>query len=517
MKAMSLKLQIATLVILLVVCLVAAFSLTVITNEKQMLLSEVLRGAVLQGRNLALSSSKSLLHEDPEFELHPLITRMLAAEKDIVSLVVVDKNGVIKGHRDILSIDRVYETPAGLREVAGAGFALPGEEIRQNDQLIEVKVPVTDQGERIGSVYLQRSKAGVHAAIAASRGRMIRIGIIALVAGAFGSFLLALHIARPVRALIRGADAIGHDRFDTRIDVRSVKELQTLARAFNGMAKRLEDNRKALVEQERIGRELEIAHEIQETFLPTRLPRLANYEVEAYYHAANEVGGDYFDLIQLDGERLMIVVGDVAGKGVPGLVVMAMTRILVRALAQNHKSPAELLRHLNVLLHEDMNRKFFVTMFCGLLDMRNGKLLYSNAGHMPLIIYDGGARAVATAGTKTKPIGIFPDEVFSRDIEERLLTVKPGDCIVQFTDGLSEMRNDVGEEYGLERLLEMTSREAAHGSRHLMRELLRSLAAFRGTTPQSDDLTIVAVSAMPVSAERAPLDPGKRQEPVPSQ
>jgi serine phosphatase RsbU (regulator of sigma subunit) len=517
MKAMSLKIQIASLVIVLVACLVAAFSLTVATNEKRMLLSEVLRRAVLQGRNLALSSAKPLLHEDPEFELHPLVTRVLAAEKDIVSLVVVDRSGVIKGHRDVLSIDRAYESTPCLGAVAGAGFALPGEEIRENDRLIEVKVPVTDQSELIGYVYLQYSKEGVHAAIAAIRGRMIRIGVIALIAGAFSSLLLALHIARPVRALIKGAEAIGHDRFDTRIDVRSVKELQTLARAFNGMAKRLEDNRKALIEQERIGRELEIAHDIQETFLPTRLPRLANYEVEAYYHAATEVGGDYFDLIPLDEERLLIVVGDVAGKGVPGLVVMAMTRILVRALAQNDRRPADLLRRLNVLLHEDMNCKFFVTLFCGLLDMRSGNLIISNAGHMPLIVYSGAERALTTVGTKTKPVGIFPDKVFSRDIEDRLITLKPGDCIVQFTDGLSEMRNEAGEEYGLERLMQVTSREAARGSRHLVHELLKSLAAFRGTTPQSDDLTIVALSAMPAGVARAPREQAERLEGVPSQ
>lgn len=506
MKAVSLKIQITVLVMFLVAGLVAVFSWTVITIENRMILSEVLQRVVLEGRNLALSSAKPLLHEDPEFELHPLVSRVLASEKDIVSIVVVDRNGLIKGRRDVGSIDRPYAPTAGLRDVAAAALKAPGEEIKENDDFIEVRVPVADQGERIGYVYLQYSKASVHAAIAVIKARMLRIGLLVLAAGAVVSLLMALHITRPINALTKSATAIGQGRLDTRIEVRSSKEIQTLARTFNDMAKKLEENRRATVEQERIERELEIAHEIQATLLPAHLPHLPNFEVDAYYRPASEVGGDYFDLIQVDEHRLMIVVGDVAGKGVPGLVVMAMVRILMRALAHNQETPATMLRHLNVLLCKEIKRNFFVTLFCGILDTRDGTLVFASAGHMPLIIFHSTEQAVNAIATNAKPLAIFPDEIFCRGLEEQRITLQPGDCMVQFTDGLSEMHNAAGDEYGLSKLMQATMGEAAGGARHLVSELRKSLDEFRGETPQSDDLTIVAINAMPAGIERAPLE-----------
>jgi len=512
MKAISLKIQISFLVILLVAALDAAFSWTVVTNEKRMLLAEALEKVILEGRNLALSSTKPLLHEDPEFELHPLVTRAQESEKDIVSIAIVDRAGLIKGHRNVLSIDRPYEPVADLRAIAGEGLTSAGEEIRENEQVFEVKIPVTDQGEPIGFVYIKYAKAEVLEAIADINERMLRIGILALGVGAVISLLLALHITRPVRVLTKGAEAIGQGRLGTRIEVASIMELQTLARTFNGMAQSLEDNQKVLVEQERIRRELEIAHEIQATLLPERLPSLQNFEVDAYYHPASEVGGDYFDLVSVDEHHLVIVVGDVAGKGVPGLVVMAMVRILVRALAQSREEPATLLRHLNVLFRKDIKRNMFITLSCGLLDVRDGSLVFANAGHMPPILCRGTPHTVEALPTKAKPIGVFPDEVFCRGLEERRITLGPGDCILQYTDGLSEMRNAEGAEYGIERLMSVVSGEAAGGARHLVSELRKSLGAFRGNAPQSDDLTIVAVNGLPAGVQRAPIGRIEQQD-----
>ena len=506
MKAISLKIQIVILVILLIAGLVAAFSWTVVTNEKKMLLAEALEKVILEGRNLALSSAKPLLHEDPEFELHPLVTCMQEAEKNIVSIVVVDRFGSIKGHRNILLIDRAYEPNADLFQASGTGLTLPGEEVRESDHLIGVKIPVIDQGTPIGFVYIEYAKTEVLEAIVGINARMLRIGFLALLIGAALSLFLALHITHPVRVLTRGAEAIGQGRLDTRINVWSIRELQTLARTFNGMAQKLEENRRTLVEHERIARELEIAHEIQATLLPAHLPHSPNIEMDAFYQAASEVGGDYFDLVPVDDDHIMIVVGDVAGKGVPGLVVMAMVRILVRALAQSPGKPSALLRQLNVLLRKDIKSNMFVTLFWGFLDTRDGCLTFANAGHMPLMVYRGSRRDVEVFRATAKPIGAFSDEIFCRGLVDSRIALEPGDCILQFTDGLSEMRDAAGNEYGTERLKDVVRAEAGGGARHLVGELRRSLAAFRGAAPQSDDLTIVAINAIRAGVEQRPSE-----------
>jgi serine phosphatase RsbU (regulator of sigma subunit) len=514
MKAMSLKIQITLLVILLIAGLVAAFSWTVVTNEKRMLLTEVIQKIILEGRNLALGSAKPLLHEDPAFELYPLVAGAQEAEKDIASIVVVDRAGIIKGHRDVLSVDRPYEPRPGLRAVPGSGLTKRGEAIRATDELIEVRIPIKDRGKTIGYVYIEYAKAGVLEAIAGINARMLRIGAIGLLVGAALSLLLALHITRPVSVLTRGVEAIGQGRLDTRIDVKSGKELQTLAHTFNGMAQRLDENRRALIEHERIARELEIAHEIQATLLPARLPHFPNIEMDAYYNAASEVGGDYFDLVPVDDDRLMIVVGDVAGKGVPGLIIMAMVRILVRALSRNPEKPAALMRQLNELLRRDMKSNMFVTLFWGILDTRTGSLDFANAGHMPLIVYRASRRAADAFRATAKPLGVFSDEIFCSGLEDHRITLNPGDCILQFTDGLNEMRNVAGEEYGIERLKEVLVAEAGGGALYIVNELRRSLDAFRGAAPQSDDLTIVVVKATPAGVARTRLERNKAADGV---
>ena len=505
-RSVGLKIQIMTLVIFLVAGLVAAISWTVIRIEKQMVLSDVLHRGVLEGRNVALASAKALLGEDPEFQLHPLVTRALAGEKDLVSIVIVDRAGRIKGHRHVHSINSEYQPTPHLEPLPGAIALAAGEEVGQNDDVLEVKVPVSDRGEPLGAVYLQYSKHTLNEAAAGTEWRMLRIGAAAIIAGALVSLLLAIHITRPVEALTRGAEDIGLGLLETRLEGNSIREIDALADGFNAMAEKLDESRRAMLKKERMERELEIAHEIQATLLPSSLPHLRDFEVDAYYHPATEVGGDYFDLIPLDKGRLLVVVGDVAGKGVPGLVVMAMVRILVRALALEHEAPAELLRRLNALLGKDIRKSFFVTLFCGILDTADRSFAFASAAHMPLIVYHAEGRIVNSIGTSAKPLAVFPDAVFAQGLEEHRITLRPGDCVVQFTDGLNEMRSPTDEEFGLTRLMQAVAGEAAGGARHLVGAIRRELAGFRGEAPQSDDLTIVAISAMPAGVERASAD-----------
>ncbi|UCF05482.1 MAG: SpoIIE family protein phosphatase [bacterium] len=506
MKAISLKIQITFLVILLVAGLVSVFSWTIASSEKRMIMSEVLHRVTLQARNLALSSSKPLLHTDPEFELHPLIKRVLQTEQDIISIVIVDSDGVIRGHRNVMEIEKRYNPPPGLRPTKSSEFISRGERLRENDEVLEVSVPVTDQNEVIGFVHLQYSKAKIHEVVGWINRRILKAGIIALVGGALISLMLAFHITRPVNVLTKGVEAIGRGELGTRISVRSVREFQILASTFNRMSQSLAENRIAIVEKERIEKELEIAHDIQATLLPSGLPHLKDFEIDAYYHPASQVGGDYFDLIVIDDNHLMVVVGDVAGKGVPGLVVMAMVRILVRDLALRGERPAKLLRHMNMLLRKDMKKNLFVTLFCGLLDSRQGVLDFASAAHMPLLLFHSKEHVVRMISTQAKPLGLFPDKIFTKGLTEQRIRLMPGDLFMQFTDGLNEMRNTKDEEFGLERVMQVAVDEAAGGARHFLQTVLRKLNAFRNGAAQSDDLTLLAISALPAGMRRAPED-----------
>ncbi len=503
MRALSLKIQITVWTVLLVAGLVAAFSYTMATSEQEMILAEILQRVILRGRNIALSSSTALLlKEDPEVELYPLISSVLKAEEHIISIVVVDRDGRIKGHKELMQFEKDYVPTAGLKTMKGFDFLAGGEELRENDEILEVSVPVSIEGTVIGFVYLQYSKYELHEAVAGINNRMIKIGLIAMTIGTIISLLLAVHITKPVSLLTKGAEAIGRGHFDTKIDVRSVREIQTLANTFNEMARRLAESREAMAEKERVDKELEIAHDIQTTLLPSNLPHYVNFEIDAYYHPASQVGGDYFDLIPIDENRLMVVVGDVAGKGIPGLVVMTMVRILARGLAMRGERPLNLLKHLNELLLKDMKKNLFVTLFCGLLDSKAGTLEFASAAHMPLLLYHSSEKVVSMLGTKAKPLGLFSDELFAQGLEEKKIKLLPGDLMLQYTDGLTEMRDAAEEEFGIKKVMEIMMDEGVGGARHLLVELKKELDRFRGGEPQSDDLTLLAISALPAGMRR---------------
>jgi serine phosphatase RsbU (regulator of sigma subunit) len=506
MKAIGLKVQITVLVILFLTGIISVFSWTVATNERQMLLAEVRLRALLQARNIAMSSSKMLLLESSEFELRAIVSSAIKADPNILSIALVDAEGIIVGHTEVSNIDMRYERISGLNAIADDASFSEGETVSESAGVFEVSVPVTNLSETVGTVHLQYSKDEVQLAVDRMNVRMMRIGLVAIAVGAVVSLLLALHITHPVSLLTKSVEAFGRGNLDARIKINSAREIQILVNTFNEMARRIKHDRKALIEKKRMEKELEIAHEIQATLLPNILPHLRDYEMDVYYHPAAQVGGDYFDMVQLDDRHVFVVVGDVAGKGVPGLVVMAMVRIIVRALALQRKGPAELLRHLNALLRRDMKKNLFVTLFCGVLDAGRGILVYASAAHMPLLIYRGRERIVHMLGTKTKPLGLFPDDIFSQTLEEKSIEINPGDLFLQYTDGLNEMKNAEGEEYGMEQLMQLVVDEGAGGARHILGRLRSELIEFRGNEPQSDDLTLLAVSVLPKGMKRAPAE-----------
>ena len=500
MKAIGLKVQITVLVILLLTGIVTAFSWVVATNERRTLITEAEKRVKLSARNVSMNVSRALVAGNTEAEFRAMITGLKKADPSISSISVAGTEGIVSDQR---------------REMGGYGgdggavinpLTTGHEELRELEDWFEAAVPVMHGEERIGTVYVRYSKDEITLAVDGINTRLMRLGLIAICIGALFSLMLAGYIVGPVSALTRSVEAFGRGRLDSRIEVRSIRELQTLANAFNDMAGRIKRDRKGLIEKKRIEKELEIAHEIQGTLLPSSLPHLVNYEMDVYYHPASQVGGDYFDLIRLDDKHLFIVVGDVAGKGVPGLVIMAMVRVIVRALAFQRERPGDLLRHLNILLKKDMKKNIFVTLFCGLLDSERGVLDFASAAHMPLLVYHGRDRTVQMLGTKTKPLGLFSDREFAKDLEEKSVELLPGDLFMQYTDGLSEMKNAAAEEFGIERVMQLAVDEAVGGARHFISLLKKHLTAFRGDEPQSDDLTLLAINALPEGMERAPVE-----------
>jgi sigma-B regulation protein RsbU (phosphoserine phosphatase) len=248
---------------------------------------------------------------------------------------------------------------------------------------------------------------------------------------------------------------------------------------------------KSLMEKQRLVRDMEFARTVQESFLPQKTPELSGFRFSAHYTPAQEVGGDFYDFIQLDRGRTGIVIGDVSGKGVPAALYMAKLGSDLRTLAFTEKDPAAALTRLNDQLAERSRRGMFATLLYVELDSRSRTLTISNAGHLPPLIRkaDGAIGKIATAGGA--PLGILAGAAFSQE----KTALEQGDTVILYTDGIIEAMNAKEELYGYRRL------EALIGKNASDPELLKSaiiddVNRFTGLSPQHDDMTLVCFGAM---------------------
>jgi serine phosphatase RsbU (regulator of sigma subunit)/anti-sigma regulatory factor (Ser/Thr protein kinase) len=247
-------------------------------------------------------------------------------------------------------------------------------------------------------------------------------------------------------------------------------------------------------------RELEIARNIQRSLLPKKFPLLPGFGLAGFCRNARQVGGDFYDILPLTEDKVLLVVADVMGKGVPAALFAATLHTFVRTMAEWTHRPAELLARVNRLIYDELSGvDMFITVQLVLLDARKRHLTVASAGHCPLLVRDreGGTRAISPEGM---PLGIMPEVVF----EEERLSLDDCSCALLYTDGLTEARNSHGDFFGQERLLNwlQDSREKNQTAAQLSDGFLAELKSFQSQVSISDDQTLLLlVEESPVTAQ----------------
>ena len=274
------------------------------------------------------------------------------------------------------------------------------------------------------------------------------------------------------------------------LDNFSDEDLKLLTLLSNLAAVKIENARliEQSIEKEKMEKELDLAAKIQEDFLPKQSPKLKNYEIAGSNVPCYQVGGDYYDFIPIDDDRLGIVIADVSGKGVGASLLMASLRAALQSELYPKYKIQEMARKLNDFVHRSSSPNSFITFFFCELNRKNGELSYINAGHNPPLVLDkkGKVYRMESCGLC---LGMFPEV----DYEVKKAILNPGDTAVLFTDGITESRNKDNKEFDEDRLIKLLQKHSKLSALKLLEKINEEVDKFTAGAEKMDDQTLVII------------------------
>src|SRR5881392_1931381 len=246
-------------------------------------------------------------------------------------------------------------------------------------------------------------------------------------------------------------------------------------------------------EKKRLDHDLAIARDIQRILLPAEAPIVNGFEISGMNVPARQVSGDYFDYIKVDDERLGVAIADVSGKGIPASLIMAICRSVLRAEAARNPSPADVLRKVNRQLYPDIKEDMFISMAYLILGHQQDGVTLARAGHDAPLWYKRQSQTVMPVKSPGMVVGIDSGSVFDRLTVDFAVPLERNDCLVLYTDGVTETLNSEGDEFGVDRMMQSVRASANDSAQAIVKRIIEDVREFTGSVPQNDDMTLIAI------------------------
>lgn len=246
-------------------------------------------------------------------------------------------------------------------------------------------------------------------------------------------------------------------------------------------------------EKKRLDQDLQVAYEIQRILLPSSAPEVSGFQISGVNIPARQVSGDYYDYIGVDDTHCGVAIADVSGKGVPASLIMAMCRSVLRSQAGSELSACKVLREVNAQLFPDIKEDMFISMAYAILQQDSGTVTLCRAGHDAPLLYSARDGTVSKINPPGMALGIDSGGVFNRVTGDFSLTLEANDCLVLYTDGVTEALNSAGDEFGMASVIQSIQASAPEGAAAIITRLTDDLRAFVGNYPQYDDITLIVI------------------------
>jgi serine phosphatase RsbU (regulator of sigma subunit) len=440
--------------------------------------------------------------------LNNLCSKLINDNADVYWAGITDADGVFLAHTDIkhvISHSRMRPVSADqFRDVLRPreGFSIEGD-------TIFISVSIDEKELVVGNLAVAASASPIRKARMTSVITVGSITVAMIVIGIPITVAMVRRKLRPMAVITDHLKAVDFSDISFDIPIKSRNEFGFLAETLRVMGSKLNVAQKELIEKERMTRELEIAREIQANILPRGYPDVLEVRLAGAYRSARQVGGDYYDFIEFDDDTLGILIADVSGKSLPGMLVMLLTRDIVKRLTRSIRDPARLLTEANGELRTSIKKGMFVTMFFGVLDRRTGRFRFASAGHNPLIFMKKATGEVQMTKTKGFPLGLVDSAVYGERIESGGIFLSEGDWVILYTDGVNEAQDPSGEEFGLDRVTEIVAANLGLEPQEMVETILKRQEAFVGGAPQYDDITLLAIKWVGKAADIKLMEMGE--------
>ncbi len=463
---------------------------------------EVLARAGNLIKNSLISDEEILSYSDGS-KIQGVLDAAFKERRDFLhDIIIVDSLNYISAHSDLNLAFRQFDEMPAKRETVAPDIYLysitttsSGKQAAR--EVYDYFTPiVTKSNLRYGNLHVRMFKDYIESRIAERRAADGTLALTILLTSYVGTMLLVYVLTNPFRKLADWVGTMGHGGdVSDQMDIDASTEVGEIAQAFSDITVRFRESQKNLADQERLQKEMQVAQEIQQTLLPSDFPDLEGYELASHYEAAKEVGGDYYDFVEVDKDTLGVVVADVSGKGVPGSLVMTMIRTALRTEARNLYDAAEVLSRVNDFVMGDMKKGMFVTVFYVIIDSKRRRLNYASAGHNPMILYRPNTKKTYYLNPRGFPIGIqlHEKELFRKSIESDTIQLAEDDILLLYTDGITEAMNARRDLFGEERLLKCIREYGGLRVVPFVDKLKEEILSFTEGNVQYDDITAVAV------------------------
>ncbi len=425
-------------------------------------------------------------------------------------LFLTDTTGAIIWSTDRSEIGRVHKSPEAGK-VEPNIFTLTTRNLVQVYALARPVVRTNNERVAVVHIFLKRSylvNDSYHARI-----RYFRYGLISLGIGYIFLAILTYFVLQPLRKLsswVKAAEK-GENLGDYEIDASS--NIGEIALAVKEISQKFNDSQANLARQDQAIKQMDAAQDIQNSLLPNRIPATTTLDIEAFYQAAENISGDYYDFVHIDDHTLGIAIADVSGKGVAGSLMMSIIRTAIRteACSANAKNAAEVLTRVNEFVLGDIREGLFVTVLYAIIDLRTLVVNFASAGHTPLILHRPETAQTFYLNPAGFPVGLrLPsDDLFARSIESATVQMQHGDTLLFYTDGVTEAMSPNRKLFGEEKLIQ-TIRKYQHLSLPKFQEKLRNCVySFTEESALHDDVTFVLVRPKP-GPETVSIEPDER-------